>query len=142
MNHDMTSILSSSKKYAHHGWHLGVTKTGAMKNGRRTFYPWGQKAILFVQRRPFSDPFPLKQIVNRHGFKLAILADGKVKGERSESLIAASREFLFQPQCLHNPRDQLRKHTYTKSVWGKRSLSLGIREKSQKTFLCRDLSHN
>lgn len=57
-----------------------------MKNGRKTWYPWGQKAIFFVQRKPFSDPQPLKQLVNRHGLRLAMLSDGKVKGDQIQQI--------------------------------------------------------
>ena len=71
-----------SKKYAHGGWYVGVKKNGEVKNGRKTWQPWGQKAILFVSRRAFAKAHPLKQIVNRHGFQLAIAADGKVRGRK------------------------------------------------------------
>ena len=69
-----------SKRYAHLGWHIGLKKTGNDKNGRRTWYPWGQKAIRFVARRPYPQPHPLKQITNRHGLTLTLMADGSVRG--------------------------------------------------------------
>ena len=39
------------------------------------------KAILFAHRRPYLKIHPLKQLVNRHGFHLSILNDGKVLGK-------------------------------------------------------------
>ena len=39
------------------------------------------KAVLFVHRRPFADPRPLKRLLNRHGFRLAIFPDGRVEGK-------------------------------------------------------------
>ena len=50
------------------------------KNGRKTWYPWGQKAIRFVARKPSPEPHPVKQLTNRHGMTLLILNDGTVKG--------------------------------------------------------------
>ena len=44
-----------SKKFAHMGWYVGITKTGDAKNGSRTWYPWGQKAVLFLSRKPYVD---------------------------------------------------------------------------------------
>ena len=73
-------IVDFSKRYAHLGWHIGLKKTGNDKNGRRTWYPWGQKAIRFVARRPYPQPHPLKQITNRHGLTLTLMADGSVRG--------------------------------------------------------------
>ncbi len=70
-----------SKAYAHLGWYVGIKKSGDAKNGRLTWYPWGQKAVFFVPRRAFAEHHPLKQLVNRHGFALVILDDGTVKGE-------------------------------------------------------------
>lgn len=49
-----------SKKYAHMGWHVGVTKQGRAKNGNKTWYPWGQKAIQFVARKAYDEPHPLR----------------------------------------------------------------------------------
>jgi fibroblast growth factor 1 len=49
-----------SQKYAHFGWYVGVTKEGRGKNGKRTFYPWGQKAIQFVSRKAYAEPHPLR----------------------------------------------------------------------------------
>ena len=39
----ITMGMFFSKKYAHHGWHLGIKQSGEVKNGRRTWRPWGQK---------------------------------------------------------------------------------------------------
>ena len=49
-----------SKKYAHMGWYVGITKEGRAKNGKKTVYPWGQKAIQFVSRRAYDEPHPLR----------------------------------------------------------------------------------
>jgi fibroblast growth factor 1 len=49
-----------SKKYAHLGWYVGITKEGRAKNGKKTFYPWGQKAIQFVSRKAYDEPHPLR----------------------------------------------------------------------------------
>ena len=51
-----------SKKYAHMGWHVGVTKQGRAKNGSKTWYPWGQKAIQFVSRKAYDEPHPLRWV--------------------------------------------------------------------------------
>ena len=37
-----------SAKFAHHGWHVGLTKAGKPKRGKRTAY--GQKAIQFIRK--------------------------------------------------------------------------------------------
>ena len=37
-----------SAKFAHHGWHVGLTKAGKAKRGRRTWH--GQKAIQFARK--------------------------------------------------------------------------------------------
>ena len=52
-----------SQKYAHMGWYVGLTKEGRAKNGRKTWYPWGQKAIQFVPRRAYDDPHPLRYVI-------------------------------------------------------------------------------
>ena len=49
-----------SKKYAHMGWHVGITQQGRAKNGKKTWYPWGQKAIQFVARKAYDEPHPLR----------------------------------------------------------------------------------
>ena len=49
-----------SKKYAHLGWYIGLTKEGRAKSGRKTWYPWGQKAIQFVARKAYDEPHPLR----------------------------------------------------------------------------------
>lgn len=49
-----------SKKYAHMGWYVGITQEGRAKNGKKTFYPWGQKAIQFVSRKAYDEPHPLR----------------------------------------------------------------------------------
>ena len=49
-----------SKKYAHFGWYVGLTKEGRAKSGRKTWYPWGQKAIQFVPRKAYDEPHPLR----------------------------------------------------------------------------------
>lgn len=49
-----------SKKYAHLGWYVGITKAGRAKNANKTWYPWGQKAIQFVSRKPYDEPHPLR----------------------------------------------------------------------------------
>lgn len=49
-----------SKKYAHMGWHVGITQQGRAKNGKKTWYPWGQNAIQFVARKPYDEPHPLR----------------------------------------------------------------------------------
>ena len=69
-----------SKRFAHFGWYVGIKKTGRGKNGRKTWYPWGQKAIRFVARKPSPEPHPVKQLTNRHGMTLLILNDGTIKG--------------------------------------------------------------
>ena len=51
-----------SKKYAHMGWYVGITKQGRAKNGKKTFYPWGQKAIQFVSRKAYDEPHPLRWV--------------------------------------------------------------------------------
>ena len=51
-----------SKKYAHLGWYVGITKEGRAKNGKKTFYPWGQKAIQFVSRKAYDEPHPLRWV--------------------------------------------------------------------------------
>ena len=64
----------------------------------KTWYPWGQKAIKFVARRPYAQPHPLMQITNRHGKTLILLSDGTVKGivikEQPEHRRAALLEFI------------------------------------------------
>ena len=45
-----------SAKFAHHGWHVGLTKAGKPKRGKRTAY--GQKAIQFI-RKPIVPVTPL-----------------------------------------------------------------------------------
>jgi len=74
-----------SKKYAHLGWYVGITKEGRAKNGKKTFYPWGQKAIQFVSRKAYDEPHPLRQIKNRHGQTLAIMNNGEVRGVAEEA---------------------------------------------------------
>ena len=74
----MSNVIS--KRFAHFGWYVGIKKTGRGKNGRKTWYPWGQKAIRFVARKPYQQPHPIKQITNRHGLTLVILNDGSIKG--------------------------------------------------------------
>lgn len=37
-----------SAKFAHFGWHVGLTKSGKAKSGKRTAY--GQKAIQFARK--------------------------------------------------------------------------------------------
>ena len=74
------SSINFSKRFAHHGWYVGIKKTGRAKNGRKTWYPWGQKAIRFAARKPFPEPHPIKQITNRHGLTLIILNDGTIRG--------------------------------------------------------------
>lgn len=69
-----------SKKFAHFGWYVGITKDGRGKSGRKTWHPWGQKAIQFVARRPYAEPHPLRQIENRHNMTLLVMEDGTVKG--------------------------------------------------------------
>ena len=49
-----------SKKYAHFGWYVGLTKEGRAKSGRKTWHPWGQKAIQFVPRKAYDEPHPLR----------------------------------------------------------------------------------
>ena len=49
-----------SKKYAHMGWHVGITQEGQAKHGSKTWYPWGQKAIQFVARKAYDEPHPLR----------------------------------------------------------------------------------
>lgn len=39
-----------SAKFAHHGWHVGLTKAGKAKKGQRTAHPPGQKAIQFMRK--------------------------------------------------------------------------------------------
>ena len=68
------------RKYAHLGWHMAIKRTGFVKPGKKTFYPWGQQAIKFLHRGPYADPHPLKQLQNKHGMKLVIEKDGNVKG--------------------------------------------------------------
>ena len=53
-------LIYLSKKFAHHGWYVGITKEGRGKNGKKTWYPWGQKAIQFVSRKPYAEPHPLR----------------------------------------------------------------------------------
>jgi len=53
--------LNFSKKYSHFGWYIGIKKSGLGKNGQSTWYPWGQKAIQFVARKPYATPHPLRQ---------------------------------------------------------------------------------
>ena len=68
------------------GWHVGLKKNGDVKSGRKTAFPWGQKAILFIHRKPYREHHPLKQLRNRLGFTLAIMSDGKVKGMMTQSI--------------------------------------------------------
>ena len=68
------------RKYAHLGWHMAIKRTGFVKPGKKTFYPWGQQAIKFLHRAPYADPHPLKQLQNKHWFRLVIEQDGNVKG--------------------------------------------------------------
>ena len=80
----MISLLVNfycSKKHAHFGWYIGIKKTGLGKNGNLTWYPWGQKAIQFVARKPYATPHPLRQLQNRHGLTMVITDDGTVKGK-------------------------------------------------------------
>ena len=44
-----------SAKFAHHGWYVGLTKSGKAKKGQRTWH--GQKAIQF-QRKPIVPVTP------------------------------------------------------------------------------------
>ncbi len=69
-----------NRSHAHLGWHVGIQQNGQPKNGTLTAYPWGQKAVSFVSRRPYAEHHPVRQLQNRHGFKLAVRADGKGAG--------------------------------------------------------------
>ena len=71
----------SSKKFSHFGWYVGIKRSGVTKNGRLTWYPWGQKAIQFVARKPYATPHPLRLLQNRHGLTLVINEDSSVKGK-------------------------------------------------------------
>ena len=86
-------LVYLSKKYAHMGWYVGIKRDGNPKNGKKTFYPWGQKAILFVPRKPFVEDQPLKILRNRHEFSLIIEDDGKVRGVPDEFHKNAVMEF-------------------------------------------------
>lgn len=77
-------IAYLSRKYAHHGWHVGLRKSGQVKPGRLTVHPWGQLAIKFLHRRAQAEPHPRKQLENRHGWRLTIQTDGYVKGTREQ----------------------------------------------------------
>ena len=76
----LCNVSDFSKRFAHFGWYVGIKKTGRGKNGRKTWYPWGQKAIRFVARKPSPEPHPVKQLTNRHGMTLIILNNRSVKG--------------------------------------------------------------
>ena len=72
--------INFSKRFAHFGWYVGIKKNGRGKNGRKTWYPWGQNAIRFIARTPYAQPHPIKQLTNRRGLTLIIRNDGFVKG--------------------------------------------------------------
>ncbi len=40
--------------------------------------------MLFVPRRPHPEHLPLRQLENRHGFRLAITPEGRVRGVRGD----------------------------------------------------------
>lgn len=88
-----------SKAYAHLDWYLGIKRNGQTKNGEKTWYPWGQKAVLFVHRKPFMEIHPLKQLRNRHGFTLTISVDGKVKG-REVMEVRCSSFLMAKHYCV------------------------------------------
>jgi len=86
------------RKYAHFGWHVGIKKTGMVKPGQKTWYPWGQQAIKFLHRKPFAEPHPLKQLENKHGFRLVILAEGNIEGVKEEFNKLAVLELMPGPE--------------------------------------------
>ena len=75
-------IAYMSRHWAHHGWHVGIKKSGKVKNGKKTLYPWAQHAIKFLHRAAFPSPHPIKVLENLHGWRLAVFEDGSVRGVR------------------------------------------------------------
>lgn len=87
-----------SRKYAHFGWHVAIKRTGFIKPGKKTFYPWGQHAIKFLHRKPYAEPHPLKQLENKHGMRLIIIPDGNIKGVKEEFNKLAVLEIVPGPE--------------------------------------------
>ena len=73
-------IAYMSRHWAHHGWHVAIKKSGKVKNGKKTLYPWPQHAIKFLHRAAFPRPHPIKVLENLHGWRLAVCEDGTVRG--------------------------------------------------------------
>ena len=79
-------IAYLSRHWAHLGYHLAIKKSGKVKNGKQTLYPWGQHAVKFLHRPAFPSPHPIKVLENLHGMRLSVSEDGVVYGERGESI--------------------------------------------------------
>ena len=75
-------IAYMSRHWAHHGWHVAIKKSGKVKNGKKTLYPWPQHAIKFLHRAAYPAPHPVKVLENLHGWRLAVYEDGTVRGVR------------------------------------------------------------
>ena len=75
-------IAYLSRHWAHHGWHVAIKKSGKVKNGKKTLYPWPQHAIKFLHRAAHPSPHPIKVLENLHGWRLAVCEDGSVRGIR------------------------------------------------------------
>ena len=81
-------IAYLSRHWAHLGYHLAIKRSGNVKNGKKTVYPWGQHAIKFLHRAAHPHPHPVKVLENLHGWRLSVTEDGVVHGVRGESSLA------------------------------------------------------
>ena len=75
-------IAYMSRHWGHLGWHVAIKKSGNVKNGKKTLYPWGQHAIKFLHRAAYPSPHPVKVLENLHGYRLCVCEDGGVCGMR------------------------------------------------------------
>ena len=92
-------IAYMSRHWAHHGWHVAIKKSGKVKNGKKTLYPWPQHAIKFLHRAAFPAPHPVKVLENLHGWRLAVCEDGAVRGvKEGESSCLSDLEISPGPQ--------------------------------------------